>query len=61
MGTGQRGTDLIGERDRQQPLLQSRSRTRHRSHQEPALEDTAAFGQQLAAGFTWQAFSPLAS
>ena len=43
MAAGQRGTDLIGERDRQQPPFQGRPCTGPRGHQEPALEDPAAF------------------
>ena len=47
---GQRGADLVGERDRQESLFQRRSCARDRGHQEPALEEAAAFHQQLYVG-----------
>ena len=47
MARGQRGADLVGERDRQEPLFQLGPCTGDRGHQEPALEETAAFHQQL--------------
>jgi hypothetical protein len=50
MTAGQRGADLIGERDRQQPPLQYGPHAGRRGHQEPALEDAAPFHQQLHVG-----------
>src|SRR5689334_18110484 len=47
MARRERGADLAGERDSQEPLLVRRTRAGERGHQEPALEDAAAFRQQL--------------
>src|SRR6516164_8406366 len=47
---GERGTDLVGERDGQQPLLQGRPGPGAGRHQEPALEDAAALHQEFGVG-----------
>src|SRR5262249_58831069 len=50
MARGERGADLVSERDGQQSLLQRGTRLRQRGHEEPALEYTTAFHQQFRVG-----------
>jgi hypothetical protein len=45
---------LVGERDRQQPPSQCGPRAGRRGHEEPALEDAAAFDQQLHVSARWE-------
>jgi hypothetical protein len=50
MARGECGTDLVGQRDCHQPLFQRGPFAWGWGHQEPALEDAAAFHQQLYVG-----------
>ncbi len=47
MARGECSADLVRQRNGQEPLLQRGPLAGGRGHQEPALEDTAAFHQQL--------------
>ncbi len=44
---GERGANLVGECDGQLPLLGRRACAGERGHQEPALEQAAAFDEKL--------------
>jgi len=55
MARGECSADLAGQRDSHEPLLQRGPRAGGWDHQEPSLEDAAAFHQQLYVGTSREA------